>query len=339
MTKLASLVLCVAVSAGVAGEPVTFERLLKADKEPGNWLTYSGNYAGHRFSKLNQINAGNVHQLAPKWMLQMRTTHKVETTPLVVDGIMYLTQPPNNVWAVDAESGRRLWQYNYKVPPKVVVCCGQVNRGLAILGDRLFMGTVDAKLVAIDARSGRELWKTEVFDYKQGYGVTLAPLVVKDKVLIGVTGGEYGARGFIDAYNASSGERAWRFYTATGPEDPNFGTWEGDSWKTGGSSIWVTGAYDPDLNLTYWGTGNPGPDWNGDKRAGDNLYSDSVVALDPDTGKLKWYFQFTPHDVHDWDSVQVPVLADMPFRGKPRKLILWANRNGFFYVLDRITGE
>jgi alcohol dehydrogenase (cytochrome c) len=339
MTKLGSLVFCLAAGAAVAGGPVTFERLLKTDAEPGNWLTYSGNYAGHRYSKLEQINAGNAHRLAPKWMLQMRTTHKVETTPLVVDDVMYLTQPPNNVWAVDAESGRRLWTYNYKVPPKVVVCCGQVNRGLAILGDRLFMGTVDAKLVALDARSGRELWKTEVFDYKQGYGVTLAPLVVKDKVIIGVTGGEYGVRGFIDAYNASTGERVWRFYTATGPEDANFGTWAGDSWKTGGSSIWVTGAYDPALNLTYWGTGNPGPDWNGEKRAGDNLYSDSVVALDPDTGKLKWHFQFTPHDVHDWDSVQVPVLADMPFRGKQRKLMLWANRNGFFYVLDRITGE
>jgi alcohol dehydrogenase (cytochrome c) len=328
-----------AVGTVVAGGQVTHERLLRAESEPGNWLMYSATYNGQRFSKLDQITAANAHRLRPKWMFQMRTTHKVETTPLVVDGIMYLTQPPNNVIALDAETGRRLWSYNYKVPPKVVVCCGQVNRGLAILGDRLFMGTVDAKLVALDAKSGRELWRTEVFDYTKGYAVTVAPLAVKDKVLLGVAGAEYGIRGFIDAYYASTGERAWRFYTITGPEDPNFGTWDGDSWKTGGSSIWVTGTYDPQLNLTYWGTGNPGPDWNGDNRKGDNLYSDSAVALDPDTGKLKWYFQFTPWDVHDWDSVQVPVLADVTFRGKPRKLMLWANRNGFFYVLDRVNGE
>ncbi len=339
MKKILASLLLVASGCAAAAEPVTYERLLKADSEPGNWLMYSGNYFSHRFSKLDQITTANVQRLKPKWMVQMRTTHKVETTPLVVDGILYFTSPPNNVIALDAETGRRLWSYNYKVPPKVVVCCGQVNRGLAILGNRLFMGTVDAKLVALDARSGRELWKTEVFDYTQGYGVTTAPMVAKDKVIVGVTGGEYGVRGFIDAYYISTGERAWRFYTVPGPGEPNFGTWEGDSWKTGGSSIWVTGAYDPELNLAYWGTGNPGPDWNGEGRAGDNLYADSLVALDLDSGKLKWHFQFTPHDVHDWDSVQVPVLADMTFRGSRRKLVLFGNRNGFFYVLDRVTGE
>jgi alcohol dehydrogenase (cytochrome c) len=328
-----------AASASLANGPVTYERLLRADSEPGNWLMYSGNYQSHRYSRLTQITAANAHRLRPQWMYQMRTGHKVETSPLVVDGIVYLTKPPNDVVAIDAATGRELWYYRYKVPERVIVCCGQLNRGLAVLGNRLFMGTVDAKMVAIDLRSGRELWKTEVADYTQGYAVTVAPLVVKDKVILGVAGGEYGIRGFIDAYEAESGKRAWRFYTIPGPDEANFGTWPGDTWKTGASSICVTGAYVPEQNLTYWGTGNPGPDWNGENRAGDNLYSDCMVALDADTSKLRWYFQYTPHDVHDWDSVQVPVLADMSFKGRPRKLLLHANRNGFFYVLDRITGE
>ncbi len=327
------------LAASAAPQSVTYERLLKADQEPGNWLMYSGNYFSHRFSKLDQINASNVQRLRPKWIYQMRVRHKVETTPLVVDGIMYLTRPPNDVVALETETGRVLWSYNYKAPERVYVCCGQVNRGLAILGDRLFMATVDAKVVALDAKSGRELWKATLADYTQGYGAMHAPLIAKDKVIVGVAGGEFGIRGFLDAYYASTGERAWRIYTIPGPGDPDFGTWAGDSWKTGGSPIWVTGAYDPELNLTYWGTGNPGPDWNGDNRSGDNLYSDSMLAVDVDTGKLKWYFQYTPWDVHDWDAVQVPVLADLMFRGKPRKLLLHANRNGFFYALDRTNGQ
>ena len=328
-----------AAAAAWADGLVSYERLLKADDEPGNWLMYSGNYRSYRYSRLDQINAGNVDRLRPKWIYQMRTTHKVETSPLVVDGVMYLTRPPNDVIALDAETGRRLWSHQYKVPEKVIVCCGQVNRGLAILGDRLFMATVDAKLLALDAKSGRLLWKTEIADYKGGYGGTVAPLVAKDKVILGLAGGEYGVRGFIDAYHAATGERAWRFYTIPGPDEPNFGTWAGDSWKTGGATAWVTGAFDPDLNLTYWGTGNPGPDWNGDGRAGDNLYSDSMLALDVDTGKLKWHFQYTPHDVHDWDATQVPILLDSEFKGRKRKLLAHANRNGFFYLLDRETGE
>jgi len=331
--------LALAASALWAQSAVSYQRLLKADQEPGNWLTYSGNYQAHRYSRLDQITAANVQRLRPKWMYQMRTTHKVETSPLVVDGIMYLTRPPNDVVALDAETGRRLWTYQHKVPDRVFVCCGQVNKGVAILGDRLFMGTVDAKVVALDAKSGRLLWKTEMATYTEGYGVTVAPLAVKDKVIVGIAGGEYGIRGFIDAYYAATGERAWRTYTIPGPGEPNFGTWDGDSWKTGGAPAWVTGAYDPELNLTYWGTGNPGPDWNGERRGGDNLYSDSMLALDVDTGKLKWHFQYTPHDVHDWDAVQVPVLVDSMFRGRQRKLLLHPNRNGFFYVLDRQSGE
>jgi len=339
LTAAAAVAVGVAVPAVRAAEPVSYERLLKADAEPANWLMYSGNYQSYRHSRLDQINTANVGRLRPKWMYQMRVRHKVETSPLVVDGVMYLTRPPNDVVALDTETGRTLWTYSYKVPDKVYVCCGQVNRGLAILGDRLFMGTVDAKLVAIDTKSGRELWKTEITDYKSGYGATVAPLVTKDKVILGIAGGEYGIRGFIDAYYAETGKRAWRFYTIPGPGDPHFGTWEGDSWKTGGAPAWVTGAFDPELNLTYWGTGNPGPDWNGDERGGDNLFSDSMLALDVDTGKLKWFFQFTPHDVHDWDSTETPILIDTAFRGQPRKLLLHPNRNGFFYVLDRKTGE
>ena len=331
--------LVVAVAYAVPDIRVGYERLLRADEEPGNWLMYSGNYRSYRYSRLEQITADNVNRLRPKWIHQMRTSHKVETSPLIVDGIMYLTRPPNDVIALDAETGRKLWSYEYRIPERVIVCCGQVNRGLAILDDTLFMGTVDAHLIALNARSGREKWKVAVADYKAGYALTLAPLVVKDKVIVGIAGGEYGVRGFIDAYSAATGERAWRFYTIPGPDEPNFGTWEGDSWKTGAATAWVTGAYDPDLNLTYWGTGNPGPDWNGDGRRGDNLYSDCLVALDVDSGKLKWFFQFTPHDVHDWDATEVPVLIDAVVRGSQRKLLLHANRNGFFYALDRVSGE
>src|SRR5258705_1203491 len=252
---------------------------------------------------------------------------------------MYLTERPNDVMAVDAKTGKLFWLYRYTPSPDSRVCCGANNRGVAILGDTLYMGTLDAHLVAIDARNGHLLWNIPVADVKLAYSITMAPLVVKDKVIVGVGGGEFGIRGFIAAYDAKTGKEVWRFNTIPGPGEPGHETWSGDDWKNGGASVWNTGSYDPALNLTYWGIGNPGPDWNPDQRPGDNLYSDSVVALDPDTGKLKWHFQFTPHDVHDWDSVQVPVLADTPFQGRVRKLMLWANRNGFFYVLDRITEE
>jgi len=321
--------------------PVTFDRLLKADQEPGNWLMYSNTYNSWRFSRLNQINTENVKNLHVKWLFQGRHVEKFETTPLVVDGIMYLTRPENDVYALDAETGRALWFYHHQNPERTFNCCGKVNRGLAILGNRLFMNTLDMHLIAIDAKTGQELWKTKIHDYAAsgGYAATGAPLAVKDKVIVGMAGGEHPISGFLDGYDAATGKKLWRFNTIPQPGEANFGTWAGDSWKTGGVATWNNGSYDPETNTIFWGTSNPWPDYNGDFRAGDNLYSCSLLALDPDTGKLKWHFQFTPHDLHDWDSTQNPVLIDVEFRGRQRKVIAAPNRNGFFYLLDRNTGE
>ena len=323
------------------GAPVTYDRLLKADQEPGNWLMYSGTYNGWRFSRLNQITPQNVKNLKVKWLFQGRHTEKFETTPLVVDGIMYLTRPENAIYALDALTGRQLWMYEHRNPARTFNCCGRNNRGLAILGTTLFMNTLDMHVVAVDAKTGLELWKTKMFDHTAagGYAATGAPLVVKDKVIVGMAGGERAVRGFLDAYDAKTGAHAWRFHTIPGPDEPNFGTWAGDSWKTGGAATWNTGAYDPETNTVFWGTGNPWPDYFDDNRAGDNLYSASVLALDPDTGKLKWYYQFTPHDVRDWDAQEPNVLVNTTYRGQERKLLLHADRNGFFYVFDRTNGE
>ena len=318
---------------------VTFDRILHADREPQNWLTYSGTMQSQRHSSLSQITTGNVKTLETQWVFQARSLEKFEATPLVVDGVMYTVQAPNDVIALDATNGSVFWVYSYKPSPAARPCCGRINRGAAILGDTLYMGTIDAHLIAVDAKSGKPLWNREIANAAAGYALTHAPLIVKDKVIMGVAGGEYGIRGFIAAFDAKTGQEAWRFNTIPGPGEPGHDTWKNDAWKTGGGSVWVTGSYDPEQNLTYWGVGNPGPDWNGDVRPGDNLYTDSVVALDPDTGKLKWHYQFSPHDEFDYDAVQVPVLADMNWRGSRRKVMLWANRNGLMYVLDRTTGE
>jgi alcohol dehydrogenase (cytochrome c) len=340
MTKRALSIFCLygCMMATVWGQ-VSFDRILASGNEPQNWLTYSGSTMSQRYSTLNQITPDNVKNLELQWMFQARSLEKFEATPLVVDGILYTVQAPNNVVALDAVTGRVFWTYPYVPARAARPCCGQVNRGLAILGDTLFMGTIDAHLIALDAKSGKPIWNVAVAKASAGYALTHAPLVVKDKVIVGTAGGEYGIRGFIAAYDVKTGNEAWRFYTIPGKGEPGNETWKGDSWQHGGASVWVTGSYDPALNLTYWGIGNPGPDWNGDTRDGDNLYSDCVVALDPDTGKLKWYFQFTPHDTLDYDSVQVPVLADMEWQGQRRKVMLWANRNGFYYVLDRTSGQ
>ncbi len=259
---------------------------------------------------------------------------------------MYTVQSPNDVIALDAATGKTIWIYQHKPAQGTTnPCCGNLTRGVAILGDKIFLATLDAQMIAIDARTGKELWKTQVADYKQQYSMTHAPLVVKDKVIAGVAGGEHGIRGFIAAWDANTGKEVWRFNTVPGPGEPGYETWLGkdgkpnDSWMHGGAPVWVTGSYDPESNLTFWGTGNAGPDWDGDARLGDNLYSSSVLALDADTGKLKWYYQFSPHNEFDWDATQVPVLADIQYQGSPRKVMLWANRNGMFYVLDRTDGK
>jgi len=332
--------LYLSISAAPVHAQVTNDRLLHSSETPENWLQYSATYDGHRFSSLSQINRDNVSQLTAQWVFQTSTPGFFENSPLVVDGIMYVTAPENLAFALDARTGRRLWSYKRVLPEKIRACCGHTNRGFAMLGSRLFLATLDAHVIALDAATGNVLWDVQAADYAQGYAFTVAPLIVKDKVIVGVSGGEYGIRGFIDAYDPATGKRAWRFYTIPTPGEPG-----GDSWGSpeaaahGGAPAWVTGTYDPQLNLLYWPTGNPSPSDDGSGRKGDNLYSNSILALNPDTGKLQWYFQFTPFDLHDWDATEVPVLLDADLDGQARKLLLHANRNGFFYVLDRTNGK
>ena len=324
---------------------VTSDRLLNSAKEPQNWLTYSGDYSGRRFSSLDQVNAKNAHSLVAKWVYQTGATGKLETTPLVVDGIFYATAQDDRAFALDARTGRPIWMYQHELPSDIRPCCGRVNRGPAILGDKVFLGTLDAHVIALDAKTGNVIWDVVAADYQKGYSFTVAPLAVKNRIVIGVSGGEYGVRGFIDAYDSDTGARKWRFYTVPGPGEPGHETWEGDSWKVGGAPAWNTGTYDPATNQIFWPTGNPAPSNRGEGRAGDNLYSNSLLALNADTGKLNWYFQFTKHDEHDWDATQVPILIDPgksdlknPDSGAGH-LIAQANRNGFFYVLDRASGK
>ena len=341
----ATALVIAALAAGSVHAQVSFDRILHASQEPQNWLTYSGSLFSQRYTLLTQITPANVKNLELQWVFQTRgpaePVEKFEATPLVVDGVMYTVLAPNHVAALDAATGRLFWMYSPRLSPLARVCCGRVNRGLAILGDTLFMGTIDGHLIAIDAKNGKPIWDVALSKPELGYSLTMAPLIVKDKVIMGPAGGEYGIRGFIAAFDAKTGREAWRFNTVPAPGDPGHETWPASSnaWEHGGGSIWVTGSYDPELNLMYFGTGNPGPDWNADPRPGDNLYTDSVVALNPDTGRLAWHYQFTPHDEFDYDSTQVPVLADLAWQGRTRKVMLWANRNGFWYVLDRSNGQ
>ncbi len=317
---------------------VPFQRIVNADREPGNWLTYSRTLDGQRFSPLTEINTGNVSRLKVKWAYQFADPQN-EVSPIVVNGIVYITGP-NSAAALDGQTGRTLWNWKRALPTDFrSIGFGHSSRGAAVLDGNLYVATLDGFLIALDLKSGAERWSSKVLDYKTGYSMTMAPLAIDGKVVVGVSGGEAGIRGFIDAYDAKTGTRAWRFRTIPAPGEPGHDTWAGDSWKTGGAPTWVTGAYDPQLKLVYWGIGNPAPDWNGDVRRGDNLYSCSLVALDAETGKLRWYFQFTPHDTHDWDSAHVPVLFDSTVNGVRRKLVAVANRNAFYYVLDRVTGE
>jgi alcohol dehydrogenase (cytochrome c) len=321
-----------------APSQVSYERLLGAAHEPQNWLTYSGNYSGWRYSALDQINTTNASRLGLQWVFQVGALGQFETTPIVVDGILYGTGQDNRAFALDARTGRAIWRYQRNLPDKLQLCCGRVNRGLAILGDRVYMATLDAHLIALDTKTGNLVWDVTAADYRAGYSFTLAPLVVKNEVIVGASGGEYGVRGFVDTYDAATGRRLWRFETVPGPGQPGHETWAKDSWKTGGAPAWLTGSFDPKLNLVYWPTGNPAPNMYGDDRLGNNLYSNSMLALDADTGGLKWFFQFTPHDVHDYDATQIPLLVDAEWEGRPRKLLIQGNRNGFLYVLDRTDG-
>jgi len=324
---------------------VTARDLLDGLKDPTRWLLYSGDYSGRRHSPLTQITPENVHRLAAQWAFQTETTARgrgFESTPLVVDGVLYVTGPNNYAWALDARTGRPFWRYRRELPGDLTYgATAPVNRGFGLFGDTVFMVTLDAHLLALDMRTGRIVWDVVLADYREGYSATLAPLVVRGKVIVGISGGEYPTRGFLDAYDPETGRRIWRFYTVPGPGEPGSETWPPalDVLSRGGGGTWVTGSYDPDANLLFWGTGNPNPDFYGEERTGSNLYTASLLALDPDTGTLKWHFQFTPHDTHDWDSNHVPVLAEVPIRGERRKVVMVANRNGFFYVLDRLTGR
>jgi alcohol dehydrogenase (cytochrome c) len=334
--RLSIFILCAAIPA--IGQ-VTAERLRNAAAEPANWLTYSGTYNSQRHSSLAEINRSNVDRLRVAWIYQTSGAQKgFQVTPLVVDGVMYISEPGTKVTALDARTGRALWTFSRPVPGTVISCCGVVNRGVAILGDTVYVGTMDARLIALNARTGKLKWETVIADHQLGYTVTAAPLIVEGKVIVGVGGGEFGIRGLLDAYDANTGKRVWRTYTIPAPGEPGSETWTGDSWKSGAGPTWVTGTYDPELRLIYWGIGNPGPLFMGGMREGDNLYTNSILAMEEATGKIRWYFQFTPHDEHDWDANQVPILIDRA-QGEPRKLVVTANRNGFYYVLDRVTGK
>jgi alcohol dehydrogenase (cytochrome c) len=345
-----ALTCVVAVGIAITAQTPAPAAGAQAGNADGSWPMYSGSYRSERFSTLTQISASNVSKLRPAWVYQPPGTGSLESTPIVANGVMYVTAGPTMVAALDLKSGRPLWEWTRPIPASVLnLGFPRVNRGVAILDNTVFVGTLDGYLFALDARAGIERWSVHVGDNKFGHSITAAPLVVRaagapgggddDKVVVGISGGEAGIRGFLDAYDAKTGKLAWRFWTVPSPGEAGSETWSADSWVHGGGATWLTGSYDPALNLIYWGTGNPGPDWNGDSRVGDNLYTSSLVAIDATTGKAKWHFQFTPHDVHDWDANQIPVLVDAEIGGRMRQLVVQANRNAFFYVLDRKTGE
>lgn len=304
-----------------------------------DWPTYHGQFGGNRYSAMDQINRQNVARLAPKWIFPIPNATRLQVTPVVVDGIMYVTNP-NECFALDAGTGRQLWHYRRARTKGVIGDAGAgINRGVAVAGNRLFMVTDHAHLIALNRFTGALLWETEMADYRENYGATSAPLVVGDLVVSGHSGGDEGVRGFLAAFDQATGKEVWRFWTVPKPGEPAAETWKGSAIEHGCAATWLTGTYDPQLETVYWPTGNPCPDYNGDERKGDNLYSDSILALDAKTGRLKWYYQYTPHDLWDWDAQQPPVLVDAEWNGRARKLLLHANRNGFLYVLDRTNGE
>jgi alcohol dehydrogenase (cytochrome c) len=319
---------------------VSAEQMRTGGSMPDQWVTYSGSLDGRRYTPLTEISPENVSRLRVRWIRQVSTMEgKAESTPIVAGGVIFLTQPPSDVVALDVRTGEVRWRYRRSLPDKLPTCCSRSNRGVAILGNVLFLGSLDGVLVAINATDGTVIWQTAVVNPADGFTMTGAPLIVNGSVVVGVAGGEYGIRGFVAAYDAHTGRQQWRFNTIPGPGELGHDTWKNDAWMTGGGPTWITGSYDPSLDLLYWGVGNPAPSLMGDVRPGDNLFTDSVIALHASSGKLAWYFQFTPHDEHDWDAIQTPILADMPVKGALRRVICFANRNGFYYVLDRTTGE
>jgi alcohol dehydrogenase (cytochrome c) len=319
---------------------VSSERLQAAGTNLDEWLMYSGSYNGWRHTSLAEITPANVAQLQLRWVTQFDSNDLfIEATPLVTGGAIFAVAPISKVLALDAKTGDVIWQYDRPIPADLPLCFERANRGIAVHGSTILFGSLDGYLVALNANDGKFIWQTLVASPSDGYTITGAPLVVNHSVVVGVAGGEYGVRGFLAAYDVSTGQQEWKFETIPGPGEVGHETWKNDAWRTGGGATWVTGSYDPSTDLLYWGVGNPSPNFSGDVRPGDNLFTDSVIALHASTGKLAWYFQFTPHDEHDWDSSQTPVLADLLINGTVRKVICWLNRNGFYYVLDRITGE
>ncbi|HEV2079561.1 MAG TPA: PQQ-dependent dehydrogenase, methanol/ethanol family [Allosphingosinicella sp.] len=326
------------------GDSLTGARIANARSEPHNWLTYYGAYDGQRFSSLGEINASNVSRLRPAWQFQVAplgllaapATYSFEAAPIVVDGVMFVSGWDGYVWAFDAATGKELWRYQHAVPLDVPLCCGNVNRGVAVAKGRVFYSSPDGVLYALDARTGEPVWKQSWLDPRAGESSTMAPLVVKNMVIVGSSGAEYGVRGHIDAFDIDSGRRIWRRYPVPKPGEPGSETWgNNDSWQRGGGSAWITGTYDPQLDLLYWGTSNPSPDFDGRKRPGDNLYTDSVLAMDPDDGSVRWHQQWTPHDVWDYSGVNENIL----FEEGGRRLLAHFDKNGYLFILDRATGE
>ena len=314
-------------------------RDLEAKGIKDDWLSYNGDYTGRRYTSLSQVTPENVGHLQAQWVFHSRNAGILEVTPVVAAGIMYVTGS-NDAYAIEARTGQVLWHHAWPITEGLVDdASGHINRGVAVLDTRLYMETDNAHLLCLDARSGNLIWNVTYATGNKNYGATSAPLIVKGKVLVGTSGGDDGVRGFVAAFDANTGKEAWRFWTIPSPGEPDSSSWPGDLYLHGGATTWMPGTYDPELNTLYWGTSNPSPDFEGSVRPGDDLYSDCVLALDPDTGKLKWHFQFTPHDLMDYDATETPVLVDMDWKGSPRKLLLEANRNGFVYILDRTNGS
>lgn len=319
---------------------VEMRQIVDTDKTPGQWLTYAGNYAGHRHSLLPQLTKRSVGNLRLAWVAQLRQVDReLQVSPIVAGGVMYVTESREGVVALDAKTGTVIWTYRRGVPDSVPGCCGMPNRGVAVLGQTVFVATIDSFLVALDANTGKQRWIAKVADYRDGYTMTGAPLALGDRVVVGVAGGEFGIRGFLAAFDPVDGRLLWKFHTVPGPGEAGHDTWTGEAWKTGGAPTWTVGAYDAQEDVIFWGTGNPSPEFQASMRPGENLYSNSVVAIEAKTGRLKWYYQFTPADEHDWDSNQQPILAEIDLKGRKRSVVLWANRNAFFYALDRKSGE